>query len=160
MKRALAVFALLLGCGSPEHHTGSGTIVGTVEGMNLASDHGVAIARMYPPLTQIKVSPSGVTCETVQAGDRVTFDIGAEKVGVYTVVVGYPNKALLSAAQARAHVCPVNDSSESQCHDQVRSGKVTITRFDGGEGGTIEGSYELELADGKISGTFSAYRCQ
>ncbi len=160
MKRALG-FALLVGCGSPaENRTGSGTIVGTVEGMNLATERGVSIARMFPPTTQIKVSPSGVTCETTQAGDRITFDLGAQKTGTYTVVVGYPSKPSLSAAQARAHVCPASDNAESACHNQVRSGKVIVTRFDAAEGGTIEGSYELELADGKVSGTFAAYRCQ
>lgn len=148
---------LLSGCGSGETHTGSGTIVGTVEGMKLASDRGVSIARMFPPTTEIKVSPSGVTCESVQGGDRITFDLGAQKTGYYTVVTGFPNKANLSAAQARAHICAAGD--DTPCHDQVRSGTVTVTRFDGGEGGVIEGKYELELADGKVSGTFSAYRC-
>lgn len=159
MRKLLLPVLLLLGCGPAEHHTGSGTIVGTIEGMNLQSDHAVAIARMYPPQTQIKVAPDGVTCETVLGGDRITFDVGAEKPGIYTLVAGYPSKANLSAAQARAHVCPANDTSESQCHDIVRRGKVTITRFDTNEGGRIDGSYEVELADGTVSGTFSAYRC-
>jgi hypothetical protein len=158
MKRAI-LLSMLLGCGSPERHAGSGTIVGTIEGMQLSSQNAVAIARMYPPQTQIKIAPSGVSCETVQDGDRITFDVGAAKPGIYTVVVGYPNKAMLSAAQARAHVCPANSTSESQCHDQVRSGKIEITRVDDAEGGRIEGTYELELADGKVSGGFSAYRC-
>jgi hypothetical protein len=155
--KRIALLGLFLGCGSAETHTGSGTIVGTVEGMNLASNQGVAIARMFPPTTEIKVSPSGVTCEAVQAGDRITFDLGAEKTGTYTIMVGYPNKALLTAAQARAHVCPAG--GDAPCHSQVRSGTVTVTRFDAQEGGRIEGSYDLVLADGKVSGTFSAYRC-
>ena len=157
--KKLLLTAWLLGCGPAEHHTGSGTIVGTIEGMNLASDHGVAIARMYPPQTQIKIAPDGVSCETVLGGDRITFDIGAEKPGIYTVVTGYPSKVNLSGAQARAHICPANDTSEQQCHDVVRGGKVEITKFETNEGGRIEGTYELELADGKVSGTFSAYRC-
>ncbi len=154
--RSLLALALL-GCGSPESHTGSATIVGTVDGMSLASDGGVAIARMFPPTTEIKVSPGGVTCEAVQGGDRVTFDLGAEKVGVYTVVVGFPKKATLSAAQARAHVCAAG--GDTPCHDQVRSGTVEITRFDPHEGGVVQGRYKLELADGRLEGTFSAYRC-
>ncbi len=156
-------FALLLSaCGShEEHHAGTATIIGTVEGLHLESDHAVSIARMFPPSTELKVSPSGVACEETQGGDRITFDLGDEKPGLYTVVVGYPSKTGLSPAQARAHACAAKPEGSDQppCHDLVRSGQVNVTRFDTAKGGLIEGTYTLELADGKVSGTFSAYRC-
>jgi len=160
----LSLVLCFLGCGPPEkeHHAGTATIVGTVEGLQLASEHGVSIARMFPPTTELKVSPGGVACEETQGGDRITFDLGGEKPGVYTVVVGYPSKAGLSPAQARAHVCAKRPEGAEQppCHDVVRSGSVTVTKFDPATGGRIEGSYRLELADGAVSGTFSAYRCK
>jgi hypothetical protein len=158
----LPLVVALSGCGAhDEKHAGEATIVGTVQGLELATDHGVSIARMFPPTTEVKVSPSGVACEETQAGDRITFDLGDEKPGLYTVVVGYPSKADLSAAQARAHVCPAKPEGGEQppCHDVVRSGEVTVTRFDSNKGGRVEGSCKLELADGSVSGTFSAYRC-
>ena len=61
------------------------------------------------------------------------------------------------AAQARAHACPADSSTP--CHDLVRDGKVTITRVDPGTGGAVEGSFELTFADGEVSGSFSAVRC-
>lgn len=156
------VLPVLAGCAAEqEKHAGEATIVGTVDGLQLASDRGVSIARMFPPTTELKVSPGGVACEDTQGGDRITFDLGDDKPGSYTVVVGYPSKAGLSAAQARAHVCPARPDGAEQppCHDLVRSGTVTVTRFDASKGGRIEGSYELVLVDGNVSGTFSAYRC-
>lgn len=164
MFRQLCLASLLAvsSCGldPDEHHYGEGTIVGQLEGMSLATDHGVAIARMFPPMTEIKVSPGGVECEFVQAGDRITFDLGDEQPGSYTLVTGYPPMAGLSRAQARAHVCPAkHGEDEAPCHNMVRSGSVQITRFDQGKGGRIEGSYHVVLADGELSGTFSAYRC-
>lgn len=148
------------GLGSPEHHYGEGTISGTLEGMELETDHGVSIARSFPPMTEVKVSPGGLECEFVQSGDRLTFDFGAQTTGQYTVVVGYPSMAGLSAAQARAHVCPAkHGDDEAPCHNQVRSGTLSITRYDTSPGGRVEGSYHVVLADGELSGTFSAYRC-
>lgn len=156
-------FALvaLCACGDAgTHDFGSGTIVGAVEGMDLATDHGVAIARSFPPMTEVKVAPGGVECEFVQAGDRVTFDVGDEKPGRYTLVVGFPPMAGLSRDQARAHVCAAKrDGVEPPCHDMVRSGWIELTRRDPQKGGRVEGSYHVVLADGELSGSFSALLC-
>jgi hypothetical protein len=163
MRWFLLLPVVLFGCSmkTEERHAGSGAMAGSITGLTLACDDGVSIARSFPPSTEIKVAPNGVSCETVRDGDHVTIDLGDSKPGTYTVVKGFPIKADLSSAQARAHICPAKPEGQDQppCHDVVRSGRVTVTKFDDGKGGRVEGTYELELADGKVSGTFSAYRC-
>lgn len=152
------------GCSSlapePQFHAGTGTMKGTLPTLALETNTGVAVSRSFPPSTEIKIGASGVACESLDAGDRITIDIGAAAPGVYTLVKGYPNKADLSTAQARAHACPANSNDTAvPCHNLVKSGTVTITRFDGGKGGIIEGTFQISFADGDVSGTFSALRC-
>ncbi len=151
----------LMGCGPHDQHTGTANLVGSIQGVELASDHGVSIARMFPPTTEIKVSPGGIACEATRAGDRITIDLGAQRPGTYTVVDGYPYKEHLSPAQARAHICPKRPEGEDQppCNNSVRSGQVIVTKFDGAVHGRVEGSYEIAVASGTLKGTFSAYRC-
>lgn len=153
----LAAFALGCSVKTEERHAGSGAMAGGLTGLALSCDDGVSIARWFPPSMEIKVATAGVSCETVQDGDRITIDIGDTKPGTYNVVTGFPNKANLSAAQARAHACPADSSKP--CHDLVRDGKVTVTRVDPGTGGAVEGTFELTFADGEVSGSFSAVRC-
>lgn len=164
MKLSL-LFSVALFCGacsitSDERHAGTGSIQGTVEGLELATNQGVSITRFSPPTIEIKISPGGVACETVQGGHRITIDTGDDKPGTYTVVRGFPNKALLSAAQARAHVCPATDGqTPPACHESVRSGTVVLTKVEKNFGGHVAGTYEIELADGSLSGSFDALNC-
>jgi hypothetical protein len=160
MRAISCLFVLCaIGCGSmktDERHAGTGSIQGEVQGLSLASTSGVSIARSFPPSTEIKIAPDSVSCETVQAGERITIDLGGASPGQYTVVKGYPSKADLSTNQARAHACPADGSP---CHDLVRSGTVTVSRYDSEVGGHVEGTFEITFADGTVSGSFSAIRC-
>lgn len=161
--RVLLLSLILTSCGAPDDtkHAGTATIAGTTTGFALASEQGVSIARVYAPTLEIKVSPGGVACEATQGGDRITFDLGDQRAAMYTIVNGYPSKSALSAAQARAHICPKRPEGEDQgdCQRVARGGSVTITKVDDAKGGRIEGSYELETDGGTLTGTFSAYRC-
>ncbi|MGZ3423312.1 MAG: hypothetical protein ACXVEE_35955 [Polyangiales bacterium] len=150
---------VVLGCSleTDERHAGTGAITGDLENLALACDSGVSIARSFPPSLEIKIARGGVSCETVQSGDRVTIDLGDASPGTYTVVTGYPQKAKLSAAQARAHACSADTAQP--CHDLVRSGSVTVTRLDPDIGGIVEGTFELDFADGNLTGSFAAVRC-
>lgn len=140
---------------------GIATTTGTIEGLTLASDHGVSIARSFPPTMELKIAIDALTCTETQASDRITIDVGGSTPGTYTVVKGFPNKTSLAAFQARAHACPkkVGDVP-SACHESVVSGKVVLTRVDPEVGGVVEGTFDLTLADGDVHGTFSATRCQ
>jgi hypothetical protein len=159
MRWFLLLPVVLFGCSmkTEERHAGSGAMAGSITGLTLACDDGVSIARSFPPSTEIKVAPNGVSCETVRDGDHVTIDLGDSKPGTYTVVKGFPIKADLSSAQARAHACPSDPAKP--CHDLVRGGSVKVTRIDPDTGGAVEGTFELEFADGNVSGSFSAIRC-
>ncbi len=160
---ALALLLALSSCSSrspDDTRAGSGVIHGQVEGLALACKDGVSIARSFPPTTEIKISPGGVTCGTVQGGDRVTIDLGDARVGTYTIVRGYPSKSSLSRDQARAHACPAKVSDvDPPCHDLVLSGDVRVTRYDPEPGGRIEGTFRVSLADGDVTGAFSAVCC-
>jgi hypothetical protein len=140
---------------------GEGTVQGDLRGLPLACDAGVAVARSFPPTTEIKIAPSGLACDALKASDRLTIDLGDAAVGTYTVVMGFPAKPLLARFQARAHACAAQlaDGTTPPCHDQVRAGTVTITRYDPEPGGRIEGTFDVTFADGQLSGTFSATRC-
>ena len=140
---------------------GKGTITGSIEGLTLASDHGVSIARSFPPTIELKIAIDGLTCGDTQGSDRITIDVGASAPGTYTVVRGYPNKASIAGFQARAHACPKTiDDQPSACHESVSAGKVVLTRVDDEIGGLVEGTFDLTFADGSVQGTFSATRCQ
>lgn len=136
-----------------------------IEGLQpvvLASEQAVSVARVFPPTTEIKVSPGGIACEDPQGGDRITFDLGATQVGTYTVVKNYPFKTSLSPTQARAHICPKRPEGQEQppCYNFVQSGQVVITKYDGAAMGHIDGSYLITLDEGTtLTGTFSAFRC-
>lgn len=150
------------GCGGQEPVApGVGTIRGGIAGLSLACEPGVAVARAFPPTTEIKLAAGGLACDALQSSDRLTIDLGDAAVGTYAVVVGFPAKPKLARFQARAHACPAQrpDGTDPPCHDQVRSGTVTVTRYDGAPGGRIEGTFDITFADGQVSGSFSAARC-
>ncbi len=140
---------------------GEGSVQGDLQGLTLSCTAGVAIARSFPPGTEIKIAPGGLACDALKASDRITIDLGDAVVGTYTVVRGYPAKPLLAGFQARAHACAAQlpDGTTPPCHDQVRAGTVTITRYDPDPGGRIEGTFDVTFADGALSGSFSAARC-
>lgn len=140
---------------------GEGSVQGEVRGLTLSCTRGVAVARSFPPTTEIKIAPAGLACDALKASDRLTIDLGDAAVGTYTVVVGFPAKPLLARFQARAHACAAQlaDGTTPPCHDQVREGTVTLTRYDAEPGGRIEGTFDVTFADGQVTGTFSAARC-
>jgi hypothetical protein len=156
----LCLSTAVAACGASDEQRryGSGTIVGGVDGLPLATENGVSIARSFPPGLEVKVSPGGLSCEAVQGGDRVTIDLGAARPGTYAVVVGYPNKATLSPNGVRVHVCPAKEAN-LPCHNQVRGGTVVVRTVEDVSNGRVEGTFEIELADGAVSGSFSAVRC-
>jgi hypothetical protein len=140
---------------------GKGTITGKIEGLTLATDHGVSIARAFPPTMELKVAIEGLTCNDTQASDRLTIDLGSSQPGTYTVVRGYPGKTSLAAFQARAHACPKKiEGQPTACHESVTAGKVVVTKVDPEVGGIVEGNFDLTFVDGTVSGTFAATRCQ
>jgi hypothetical protein len=109
---------------------------------------------------EIVVAPNDLACAPKGGGDRVVLDISQQKVGPFTVVVGHPYVSFLGADQAHAEVCPAGDpGNQPPCHSLVRGGRVVITRLDAAVGGTVEGTFHIELADGVVDGTFSAVRC-
>jgi prepilin-type processing-associated H-X9-DG protein len=140
---------------------GVGTIHGEITGLSLACDAGPAVARSFPPTTELKLAASGLACDALQISDRLTIDLGDATVGTYAVVVGFPPKPSLARFQARAHACPAqhSDGTSSPCHDQVRGGTVSVTRYDGAPGGRVEGTFDVTFADGHVTGSFAAARC-
>lgn len=140
---------------------GEAAVQGEVRGLPLACSAGVAVARSFPPTTEIKIAPGGLACDALKASDRLTIDLGDAAVGTYTVVTGFPAKPTLARFQARAHACAAQlaDGTTPPCHDQVRTGTVTITRYDPEPGGRIEGTFDVTFSDGQLAGTFSAARC-
>jgi hypothetical protein len=146
----------------PGPQPGKGTITGGIDGLALATDRGVSIARAFPPSTEVKIAIDGLTCTDTQASDRVTIDLGSSQPGTFTVVKGYPSKTSLASFQARAHACPmmIDPQQPSACHESLTAGIVVVTRVDPDVGGVVEGTFDLTFVDGQVKGTFSATRCQ
>ena len=140
---------------------GAAKITGAITGSMIASENGVAVADSRPPSFEIKVAAAGLACGKAPTGDHITFDLGASQPGTYTIVKNYPLTVSLSPSQARAHVCGAAtvDGAIAGCHDDARSGSVIITKIDPAGGGSVEGSFQLTIADGELHGTFSALRC-
>ena len=177
MKRLLSVFALLssiacaAGCSSASSSsfnsdagpaitgTGTATASGTVPGLALDSPTARSIARSEPPFTQLMIAPTELTCSVIDTSDHITIDLGAQTTGTYVVVKGFPTKPGLSGFQARAHACPAAATNAAPCHDQILKGQVVVMKYDAAPGGKVEGTYELTFADGTITGSFSALRC-
>ena len=159
---AAATTLVALGCAAQVGvATGEASVQGDLQGLALSCSAGVAVARSLPPTTQLKIAASGLACDALTASDRLTIDLGDAAVGTYTVVSGYPARPLLARFQARAHACaaPLADGTTPPCHDQLRAGTVTVTRYDPEPGGRVEGTFDLTFADGQLTGTFSAARC-
>lgn len=172
-RAALVVLPLvaLLGCGSPpsedafaaptpqkEGASGTATIDGTLDGLSLDSSTARAIARVTSPTVEIMLAPTTLDCRTMGTTDHLTIDLGAEATGTYAVMKGYPKKPSLQGFEARVHACPAN-LQDVQCREDVLGGRVDVTRFDGAAGGSVVGTYTLQFANGTLSGTFSALRC-
>lgn len=168
---------LLMGCGSAAAPAGDGdsgakadagpsvgtaSVTGAVTGLSLESPNAVAIARAFPPHLQLKIALAPLNCTVTEATDHLTFDLASADVGTYTVVKGYPAETALGSFQARGHACPakgVDPDATPACHNMVLSGSVVLTKVDPDPRGMVVGSFELILADGKVTGTFSALRC-
>ena len=165
-----------LGCGSASMPTadvdagpkadagpsvGTASVTGTVTGLALESPDAQSIVRMYPPHLQLKIAIASLDCTSTQKSDHLTFDLGSAQPGTYTIVKGYPSETSLSGFQARGHACPatVDPDATPACHNSVLSGSITLTAVGDAARGRVDGSFELVLADGKVTGTFSALRC-
>ena len=72
---------------APRPTSGPAVIQGAVTGLALASPNALSIARHTPgaPNLQLKLAPSNMTCTLTEAADHLTFDLGANAVGSYTV---------------------------------------------------------------------------
>lgn len=165
---ALACFfassiASFAACSTVGPATGKAQITTTIPGVTLTSNEAVSIAREELPTTQLKVGLDNVACDSSLDANRITIDIHSVHVGTFTVREGYPSLDKLVAGEARAHVCPpqpAGTTNPAPCHEQVRTGTVTVTRYDRAVGGTIEGTFQITFADGDVTGSFSALRCQ
>ncbi|GAC1352792.1 MAG: hypothetical protein NVS3B20_21050 [Polyangiales bacterium] len=54
-------------------------------------------------------------------------------------------------------MCPKDPTAP--CHEGAKQGTVTISRYDGGKGGTVAGTFDITFPDGHVTGTFAALRC-
>ncbi|MGZ6068784.1 MAG: hypothetical protein ACXWVM_40680 [Polyangiales bacterium] len=125
----------------------------------LDAENGYSIASSTPPAMQIVISPSPLGCGVKGGAERLIIDIARQTTGPFVVVPGHPYVSLLGDDQARAAVCPPGDpGNQPPCHEAVKGGTVQIDRIED-VGGRVEGSFHIDLADGTVSGTFSAARC-
>lgn len=140
---------------------GTASVTGGITGLSLASPNALSIVRTYPPHLQLKIALAPLDCVTTEASDHLTFDLGSADPGTYTIVKGYPSETGLAPFQARGHACPAKTAADAipACHDSVLSGTVVLTKVADAARGMVEGSFELVLVDGKVTGTFSALRC-
>ncbi|MGZ3455917.1 MAG: hypothetical protein ACXVEF_40300 [Polyangiales bacterium] len=155
MKWPLLVALAIPACGDIPKHSGSARIDGTVEGLTLASSEAVAIS--FELGRRLRLAASGVACERIHDGDNLTIDLANASTGTFHVVPGFPDNGSLTGQEARAQACPTD--AALPCHRLVRSGTITITRLDAGIGGVVEGTFDVVFADGEVSGSFSALRC-
>lgn len=159
----LAVLATTACSAVPARPTaGTAVIHGGVTGLALESPTALSIARHTPGAAtlQLKLAVTNLTCTLTEAADHVTFDLGAFAAGTYTLSKGYPALASVGPTGARGHACPATPTGGAAppCHDAVLSGTLVITKI-GGLEDPVEGTFDLQLVDGAVSGSFSAYRC-
>jgi len=139
---------------------GTAVIRGAVTGLALESPKALSIARHTPggATLQLKLAVTNLTCTLTEAADHVTVDVAAFALGTYLIPKGYPALTSVTGTTARGHACSGNASGTATCHDAVLSGTVTITRI-GDLETPVEGTFDLQLVDGSLSGSFAAYRC-
>lgn len=151
------VFVVAMGCG-PNKLTGKAEVQGSVPGFSLSSSNGFSIGRTMPPNAEIMIATTELACLTIDTSDHVTIDLGDMSPGTYRIRSGYPYRTSLAHDEARAHACPAQ-RTKLPCDEKVTGGTVTITRYDADGAGVIEGTFDIVFADGEISGSFTAPRC-
>ena len=163
--RRLFVLTFLIGglaCGHPKI-VGSATVHGDLANMPLASTNAQSILRTKttngdPSNGELMIADGDLACDFVARSNHLTIDLGGIGVGTYTVVAGYPTMSRLGRWEARVHACPPQRSGGA-CDEKVLGGQVVVTSYATDASGEAEGTFDLKFADGELTGTFTAPRC-
>lgn len=139
---------------------GEAWVRGRLAGDAWDTDEARVIARRTTAL-QVVISLGGATCASFVGAPHVTIDLGASSAATYAVVPGHPAVETLRATEARVRACPPNASASTgrECDRQVLSGTVRLTHADGAAPGRVEGTFQVQFADGVLYGAFAAPRC-
>lgn len=175
MRRALAIFlatAALAGCGDDDDDNGNGgvgttaiTVTGPLatQATNAAAVSGTAACSAAPGISAnyvlIGASSFPQLCSLAQTGDEKANDTfvnvliaSATPITAGTYNLGQPN------AQSQIVLAFVsrNDATCTETDESGDSGTVTISSI---SNGVVNGSLDVSISGGRITGTFSAAPC-
>jgi hypothetical protein len=139
---------------------GTAQVRGLLAGDAWDTDDARVFARRTTAL-QIVITLGAASCASSVGARHVTIDLGAAAAGTYAVVPGHPAVEKLRGNEARVRACPPNASTSTgrECDREVLSGTIRLTHADDASPGSVEGTFQVRFADGRLWGSFSAPRC-